>query len=82
MDHSIRRFAIVGLGKMGGNLALNAVRAGFEIIGVDPKGVPQELARSGIRSVSIPKACRKSLRDQASDRPQCRNSKSSRSRGS
>src|SRR5262249_9775048 len=54
MDHSIRRFAIVGLGKMGGNLALNAVRAGFEIIGVDPKGVPQELARSGIRSATVP----------------------------
>jgi len=34
--------------KMGGTLALNASRAGFEIIGVDPKGVPQELARSGV----------------------------------
>ena len=33
---------------MGGTLALNASRAGFEIIGVDPKGVPQELARSGV----------------------------------
>jgi len=50
MAQSIGRFAIVGLGKMGGSLTLNAIRAGFEIVGVDPKGVPQELAQSGVIS--------------------------------
>jgi 6-phosphogluconate dehydrogenase len=50
MAQSIGRFAIVGLGKMGGSLTLNAIRAGFEIVGVDPQGVPQELAQSGVIS--------------------------------
>jgi 6-phosphogluconate dehydrogenase len=53
MAQSIRRFAIVGLGKMGGNLALSALRAGFEVAGVDPKGVAQELARSGVSSATM-----------------------------
>jgi 6-phosphogluconate dehydrogenase len=53
MAQTIRRFAIVGLGKMGGNLALNAMRAGFEIVGVDPKGVPQDVARSGVMSATL-----------------------------
>jgi 6-phosphogluconate dehydrogenase len=53
MAQTIRRFAIVGLGKMGGNLALNALRAGFEIVGVDPKGVPHDLARSGVMSATL-----------------------------
>jgi len=48
MAQSISRFGIVGLGKMGGNLALNALRAGFEVVAVDPKGVAQELARAGV----------------------------------
>src|SRR5262249_47146148 len=53
MAQSVGRFAIVGLGKMGGNLALNAARAGLQIVGVDPKGVPQELARSGVISATL-----------------------------
>ena len=53
MAQFIGRFAIVGLGKMGGNLALNAARAGFEIVGVDPSGVRQELARSGVTSATL-----------------------------
>jgi len=53
MAQSVQRFAIVGLGKMGGNLALNALRAGFEIVGIDPKGVPEDLARSGVRSATL-----------------------------
>jgi hypothetical protein len=36
VDKSFQRFAIAGLGKRG-NLALNALRAGFQIVGVDPK---------------------------------------------
>jgi 6-phosphogluconate dehydrogenase len=53
MAAPLRRFGIVGLGKMGGNLAKNAVRAGYEIVGVDPKGVSEDLARSGVIAATI-----------------------------
>src|SRR5215510_12633232 len=53
MAQPIKRFAIVGLGKMGGNLALNALRAGFEVVGVDRKGVTEELARLGAMSATV-----------------------------
>src|SRR5215475_7993600 len=53
MTQTIRRFCIVGLGKMGGNLALNAVRHGFEVLGVDPKGPTEELAQSGVKSATM-----------------------------
>ena len=53
MAQSIERFAIVGLGKMGGNLALNALRAGFGIVGVDPKGIRQDLISSGMTSATV-----------------------------
>jgi len=49
MSQTIRRFGIIGLGKMGANLAHSAIRAGFEIVGIDPKGPPEELARLGMR---------------------------------
>src|SRR4051794_9710598 len=53
MADPIRRFAVVGLGKMGGGLAQNALHHGFEVIGVDPKGMPTELAQAGVRSGTI-----------------------------
>jgi 6-phosphogluconate dehydrogenase len=53
MAQLIGCFGIVGLGKMGANLAQNALRAGFEIVGVDPKGVPQELAGSALKRASV-----------------------------
>jgi 6-phosphogluconate dehydrogenase len=51
---TIRRFCIVGLGKMGAGLALNALRRGFEVVGIDPKGAAEELTRSGLNSASVP----------------------------
>src|SRR5262249_35543489 len=53
MAESIRRFAIVGLGKMGGNLAQHAMRVGYEVVGVDPKGVSDELTRSGVKPATL-----------------------------
>lgn len=38
-----KEFAIIGLGKMGGNLALNALDKGFKVVGIDPSGCPEEL---------------------------------------
>jgi 6-phosphogluconate dehydrogenase len=53
MAQTVRRFGIVGLGKMGAGIAQNALGAGFDIVGVDPKGISEELARSGVRSATV-----------------------------
>jgi 6-phosphogluconate dehydrogenase len=37
-------FGIIGLGRMGGGLAAHALELGMRVVGVDPKGVPDELA--------------------------------------
>jgi len=49
MSDPIRRFAIVGLGKMGGGLALNAMEKGFEVCGVDSHAVSGELTKAGLK---------------------------------
>ncbi|MCJ8166016.1 NADP-dependent phosphogluconate dehydrogenase [Pontibacter sp. E15-1] len=36
-------FAIIGLGKMGKNLALNALDKGFEVVGINRSSLPEEL---------------------------------------
>lgn len=41
-------FAIVGLGKMGKNLALQAMDKGFTVCGVDTKGADDELTEAGL----------------------------------
>ena len=46
------RFAIVGLGKMGGNLARQALEKGLEVVGVDRGGVPDGLARAGVKAAA------------------------------
>jgi 6-phosphogluconate dehydrogenase len=53
MAHAISRFGIIGLGKMGAALAQNARQSGFDIVGVDRKGVPEELARSGVSAAKV-----------------------------
>jgi len=49
MSDPIRRFAIVGLGKMGGGLALNAMEKGFDVCGVDSHAVSGELTKAGLK---------------------------------
>ncbi|MEE8470610.1 MAG: NADP-dependent phosphogluconate dehydrogenase [Dehalococcoidia bacterium] len=43
-----REFGIVGLGRMGANLALQALEKGMRVVGFDVKKVPEELVQSGL----------------------------------
>lgn len=43
-----REFGIVGLGRMGANLALQALEKGVQIVGFDLKEVPEELISAGL----------------------------------
>jgi len=43
-----REFGIVGLGRMGANLALQALEKGMRVVGFDIKKVPEELIRAGM----------------------------------
>jgi 6-phosphogluconate dehydrogenase len=46
------RFAIVGLGRMGANLARQAIDKGHTVVGFDPKGVPESLAGQGVEGAT------------------------------
>lgn len=43
-----REFGVVGLGKMGANLALQALEKGIRVVGFDIKRVPEELVNAGV----------------------------------
>ena len=43
-----REFGVVGLGRMGANLALQALEKGIRVVGFDIKKVPDELTKAGI----------------------------------
>lgn len=43
-----REFGVVGLGRMGANLALQALEKGMKVVGYDVKRVPEELLRAGV----------------------------------
>ncbi|HSE84315.1 MAG TPA: decarboxylating 6-phosphogluconate dehydrogenase [Thermodesulfobacteriota bacterium] len=43
-----REFGVVGLGRMGGNLSLNALEKGIRVVGHDIRGASQELLRAGL----------------------------------
>jgi 6-phosphogluconate dehydrogenase len=45
---------IVGLGRMGGNIALHAIERGFRVVGLTRRGVPRELSDAGVVSVATP----------------------------
>jgi 6-phosphogluconate dehydrogenase len=45
------RLGIVGLGRMGGGLALQALEKGLEVAGFDVQGAPAELRRAGLVAV-------------------------------
>jgi len=46
-----REFGVVGLGRMGANLALQALEKGMQIVGFDVKNVPEALIQSGLIKV-------------------------------
>ena len=56
MNASIHSFGIIGLGKMGGGLAANALEKGFEVAGVDTHSIPDELQRAGLKVAADLKA--------------------------
>jgi 6-phosphogluconate dehydrogenase len=43
-----REFGIVGLGRMGGEFALHAVKKGLRVVGYDIRGASEEMVRSGL----------------------------------
>lgn len=43
-----REFGVVGLGRMGANLALQALEKGMQIVGFDVKRIPEELLGAGL----------------------------------
>jgi len=46
-----REFGVIGLGRMGANLALQALEKGMQVVGFDIKGVPEELIRAGMVAI-------------------------------
>ena len=40
-----REFGVIGLGRMGANLSLQALEKGMRVVGFDIKKVPEELKR-------------------------------------
>ncbi|MCU7490593.1 MAG: decarboxylating 6-phosphogluconate dehydrogenase [Ignavibacteria bacterium] len=49
MDDKKMMFGIIGLGKMGGNLALQAMEKGYKVAGMDKSELSQELRESAIQ---------------------------------
>jgi 6-phosphogluconate dehydrogenase len=48
MSAPITRFGIIGLGKMGGGVALNAIDHGFAVAGLDTHPTSDEMQRAGV----------------------------------
>src|SRR4051812_21450431 len=44
-------FGVIGLGKMGGGLALQALEKGFRVVGLSRDGAPDELKKTGLVEV-------------------------------
>ena len=47
-----REFGVVGLGRMGANLSLQALEKGIRVVGFDIKGVSEELKKAAIVEAS------------------------------
>ena len=52
MSDAIRNFGIVGLGKMGADLALNALHRGYTVAGLDTHAIPSELTGKGLKAAT------------------------------
>lgn len=48
MNEIRREFGVVGLGRMGANLSLQALEKGMRVVGFDIKGIPEELTNAGM----------------------------------
>lgn len=56
-----REFGVVGLGRMGASLALQALEKGMQVVGFDVKKVPEELVQSGLAQIQSLDAFREQL---------------------
>lgn len=54
MPDTKREIGIIGLGRMGANLSLQAMEKAIRVVGYDLKGVPDELTRAGMVGVESP----------------------------
>jgi 6-phosphogluconate dehydrogenase len=54
MTETIRSFGIVGLGKMGGGIARNALAKGLRVVGVDTHAPGPDLLEAGLTPADIP----------------------------
>jgi 6-phosphogluconate dehydrogenase len=61
MENVKREFGIVGLGRMGGELALHALEKGFKVVGYDILGVSEILENAGMTPVDNPTLFREFL---------------------
>lgn len=61
MADTRKELAIVGLGRMGGGLALQARDRGMRVVGFDPAGLPPELERAGVIGIEHLAALARSL---------------------
>jgi 6-phosphogluconate dehydrogenase len=52
MSQSINRFGIVGLGKMGGGIALNAINHGFSVVALDAHPIADEMEKAGVKAAA------------------------------
>jgi 6-phosphogluconate dehydrogenase len=57
-----REFGIVGLGKIGGNIARQALRAGYRVAGQTKGDAPADLVEGGLQSLDSPGGFRVALR--------------------
>lgn len=44
----IKKFGVIGLGRMGGNLALQAIDKGYQVVGYDKAGAKNDLIAAGV----------------------------------
>lgn len=61
MGMTEKSFGVVGLGRMGGGLALQALEKGMGVVGYDAHKVPQDLLDRGLTGVTEPAGFRKEL---------------------
>jgi 6-phosphogluconate dehydrogenase len=52
MSEGIREFGVVGLGRMGGGLAMQAIEKGYRVVGYARHGAPDDLARGGLEGIT------------------------------
>lgn len=51
MQAAVKEFGVVGLGRMGGNLALHALEKGMHVVAYDVHQAPEELTRAGMAEI-------------------------------